>query len=81
MNTTTSGLILSIDMYGDGFRCYNVMYRLARAMRDFGLENDARYLAAKQNMVTFALLSPGMAEYNRSVLRISVFILYFFCVT
>jgi hypothetical protein len=67
MNTTTSGLILSIDMYGDGFRCYNVMYRLARAMRDFGLENDARYLAAKQNMVTFALLSPGMAEYNRSV--------------
>ena len=80
MNTTTSGLILSIDMYGDGFRCYNVMYRLARAMRDFGLENDARYLAAKQNMVTFALLSPGMAEYNRSVLRISVFILYFFCV-
>ena len=57
------------------------MYRLARVMRDFGLEKDVRYLAAKQNMVTFALLSPGMAEYNRSVLRISVFILYFFCVT
>ena len=67
MNTTTSGLILSVDMYGDGFRCYNIMYRLARAMRDPVLENDARYLAAKHNMVTFALLSSGMEEYNRSV--------------
>ena len=70
MNTLTSGLILYGDMYGDGFRCYNLMYRLARGMGDEELAARARYLAAKQTATTINFLSPNVIAYNAHVKNI-----------
>lgn len=67
MNTLTSGVILYGDMYGDGFRCYNLMYRLARGMGDSELADRARYLAAKQTATTINFLSPNVIAYNAHV--------------
>jgi hypothetical protein len=67
MNTLTSGLIVFGDMYGDGFRCYNVMYRLARGMKDDALAKHCLYLAAKQNMSTINLINPDVITYNAHV--------------
>ena len=70
MNTLTSGVILYGDMYGDGFRCYNLMYRLARGMGDSELADRARYLAAKQTATTINFLSPNVIAYNAHVKNI-----------
>lgn len=65
MNCTNTGIILSSDMYGDGFRCYSIMYRLAQAMKDEELEDNALYLAAKQTASTTALLNPNVPVVAR----------------
>lgn len=70
MNTLSSGLILYGDMYGDGFRCYNLMYRLARGMGDSELADRARYLAAKQNATTINVISPNVIVYNAHIKNI-----------
>ena len=70
MNTLTSGVILYGDMYGDGFRCYNLMYRLARGMGDSELADRARYLAAKQTATTINFLTPNVIAYNAHVKNI-----------
>ena len=67
MNTLTSGVILYGDMYGDGFRCYNLMYRLALGMGDSELAARARYLAAKQTATTINFLSPNVIAYNAHI--------------
>lgn len=70
MNTLSSGLILYGDMYGDGFRCYNLMYRLARGMGDSELADRARYLAAKQVATTINFISPNVIAYNAHIKNI-----------
>lgn len=62
MNCTSSGFILSGDMFGDGFRAYSIMYRLALGMKDRELADRALYLAAKQTVTTTALVHRNISR-------------------
>ena len=62
MNCTSSGFILSGDMFGDGFRSCSIMYRLALGMKDPELADRALYLAAKQTATTTALLHRNISS-------------------
>ena len=63
MNTTTSGLIIAGDMYGDGFRSFYHMYHMASGMKDRALAERARYLAARQNATTAALINRNVPPF------------------
>ncbi len=63
MNTTTSGLIIAGDMYGDGFRSFYHMYHMASGMKDRALADRARYLAARQNATTAALINRNVPPF------------------
>ena len=63
MNTTTSGLIIAGDMYGDGFRSYYLMHRLACGMKDHELAARSLYLAAKQTALTVSLINRNIPAY------------------
>lgn len=62
MNCTSSGFILSGDMFGDGFRMYSIMYRLALGMGDRELADRALYLAAKQTVTACALMHRNISS-------------------
>lgn len=62
MNCTSSGFILSGDMFGDGFRMYSIMYRLALGMKDRELADRALYWAAKQTVTTTALIHRNISS-------------------
>lgn len=64
MNCLSSGIIVYGDMYGDGFRCYNLMYRLALGTGNKDLAAEALYQAAKQNITTINMVSPNVIVYN-----------------
>ena len=67
MNTLSSGIILYGDMYGDGFRCSSLMYRMAKAMNEPDLAAHALYIASKQNATTINFISPNVIVYNAHV--------------
>lgn len=62
MNCTSSGFILSGDMFGDGFRMYSIMYRLALGMEDRELADRSLYLAAKQTVTACALMHRNISS-------------------
>lgn len=62
MNCTSSGFILSGDMFGDGYRASTIMYRLALGMGDRALADRALALIAKQNVSTTALIHRNISQ-------------------
>ncbi|MBQ9776312.1 MAG: hypothetical protein IJW17_09805 [Lentisphaeria bacterium] len=67
MNCTNSGLILAGDMFGDGYRAYIFMYRLALGMKDRALADHALYLAAKQTVTATALIHRNISVLSAHV--------------